>query len=284
MKDEHRKDIVLGVYNTYDEETRFEHLRDFVQNHKRVPLEFKRLILDNSWQHSDRPDWKNDHLNVAIEDTTVEDTNHYLDKHFSKRTYTRINKFKNMTRGQRIQYLKSIRRPVDKNVVDTGRLEEITTHIPSNETVLRMNKGRSVNKWLSAIKKALNKHRQMLSESPYKEKYIYLYDVTPPYMVKNHALVELDEYFDPTSNETFIHLFDGYPAKIIWYLPTQATLVIIDPNEIYQLHNLEGRSLIDLEPTYPIYDSTKTYLQYRSEIEELMGDHFYGADNYLIDS
>ena len=86
MKDEHRKDIVLGVYNTYDEETRFEHLRDFVQNHKRVPLEFKRLILDNSWQHSDRPDWKNDHLNVAIEDTTVEDTNHYLDKHFSKRT------------------------------------------------------------------------------------------------------------------------------------------------------------------------------------------------------
>lgn len=277
MKDEHRKDFVVGAYQLYDKEERFQQLQEFIKdNSKRINDKWKNIILDTNWKHSDRPDWCNTQVDAGIEDTTVEDTNHFMDIHFSKRKYKHKRYLKRMTPKERKKYFLS--KGVKENEVNNN--EEIAMHIPSTETVHKMNEVRSVYKWMAAIDRALKKHKNLMQNLSYSNKFIYLYDVTPPYIFRNSALKDYGTVFNPEYNKKFMKLFQKYPAKIIWYLKNQDKLLVIN-NIDNNLNSLENFSLDSLEPSFPLYDNVLTYLTYASAFQEVTGNYKDMGTNYL---
>lgn len=162
--------------------------------------------------------------------------------------------------------------------------EEIAMHIPSTETVHKMNETRSVDKWISAIDRALKKHKDLMQNLKYANKFIYLYDVTPPYIFRNSALIDYGTIFNPEYNKKFMKLFQKYPAKIIWYLKNQDKILIINNTDTLSdnnLSSLENFSLNSLEPSFPLYDSISTYLTYTSALHEETGNYKDMGTNYL---
>ena len=282
MKDEHRKDYVVGVYQVFDESKRFKDLQDFLKRNSSPSTDMvRKIILDSNWSHADRPDWINLALSAGIEDTTVDDTNHYLDIHFSKRKYEHKAYVKGLSKNKRIKYLKD--HGASYKMLKSNKFNEFTFHIPSYETVLKMNDNRSVFTWLKALKNVLDKHRKMLENLDYKEKYIYIYDVTPPYIFKNSASKINMTAFDPCYNKQFVEIYRDYPAKIIWYLKNQGVCTFYDPKEITEeyLKNLGWCDLRSLKPTFPLYDSLSTYTTWLATLrKELGNDKINGLDYF----
>ena len=94
MKDEHRKDYVVGVYQVFDESKRFKDLQDFLKRNSSPSTDMvRKIILDSNWSHADRPDWINLALSAGIEDTTVDDTNHYIQRERKAIIYAVIAQF-----------------------------------------------------------------------------------------------------------------------------------------------------------------------------------------------
>lgn len=236
-REEHSKDFFRSIYYCYTEEIRFKQLKDFVNsNNNRFPSSFISLINDSNWEQSDRPDWVNAKLNVGIEDTVVEDTEHFLNKYLSQRSSQMKKSFKALSEDERLSILNKSKVENAEKIAKSGKLVSLTYHISSSKTVLEVYNHRSLYNWKNSIQNALEKHRVMLQKCTYLQKFIFIYDLTPSYLIESAVSRKGYIWFDPTKDKTIINLFNNYPANIIWYLKNQDIVILFDSKGL-QKHN-----------------------------------------------
>lgn len=245
---EHRRSMSFTVYEVGDEDTRFEKLIKALSQSRSLPnLEFIKLLAQPGWKHGDRPDWINEQESAAIEDVVVEDARHFLDKHLATRRTKMEHDLKKVSKKKRQQLLK------DQGLRNTDNFPPVFAfHIPSEKTAKENNAQRSISNWQESLKTGLEKHRKLMNDLPYQHKALYIYDVTPPYLVKNYAIQKGFEIFDPTQDKGFVTLFYEYPATIIWYMCTQKKIAILAPEFLRQLKPVETDYGI-VEPAKVLY-------------------------------
>ncbi|MBN6048414.1 hypothetical protein [Lactobacillus helveticus] len=286
MKVDHKRDYVIGAYNLYDECERFNQLINEVRRNKRkIPVNWTNILLDSNWIHSDRPDWVNNNFKSIIEDTTVEDNGHYLDIHFSKRSYKRQHNFKRLSVEQRKKYFHSKGINDDKAIKNGNLNNSFIVHVPSDETVKELNKHRSILKWRHSIKMTLNKHKNMIENVECNNKFIFLYDVTPPYYCINNVLQDRHEEFRPYRSKKIMSLFIDYPAIIIWYLKNQDILTIFDPKTFPDslINSWEDIPLEVIKPAEPFYNPYETYSKFLPAFQKEIGNYQDDGSDFLIE-
>lgn len=228
---EHKKHFGNGVYELYDEEERFRRLKEQIPLLRKNISENDLLILeDNNWIQSDRPDWINETLNACIEDSTVEDANHFIDRHFARRGKKMKEEFSSLDKASQTKILKEQANEEAEGYND--KFDPFVIHFPSGDTIKEANNNRSIENWKKSIKHALDKHKKMLEEDLHEYKAIFLYDVTPPYAIEYRVMSEGSIMYNPMNDKSFIDLFRNYPAKIIWFMNTQKKIVIFDSKDL----------------------------------------------------
>lgn len=247
---DHDKSVVFGAYCQFDERVRFDLLiKEAKKNKNQTNARLMDLIANDTWGHHDRPDWVNQNGTVGIEDATVEDTNHYLDRHFGKRRKMMKRAFGQMSTSERSEILVPNDTDLAKKKVKSGKIDPFALHYSSNDTVNEMNSKRSIHNWKSAVKVALDKHHKLMDGLAYQQKVLFLYDVTAPYTIERAISRNSYEKFCPLKDAGFQKLFQGYPATIIWWLVNQMKIDTFNPKDL----DLIEAETVDYKFVNPVY-------------------------------